>query len=71
MIEKNNELNGGFPPLILKNKNINSNTKERYFATTVINNLNIRQILQSKNDKNILDKNNEKKDNQLEIITSL
>ena len=39
MKTKNNELNGGFPPLILKNKNIKSNNKERYFTPIMKNNL--------------------------------
>ena len=69
MIKKSNELNGGFPPLILKNKNIKSKNKERYFAP--INNLNIRQILQSNTKKNILDEDNKNKDTQLEVVTSL
>ncbi len=68
MIKKNNELNGGFPPLIL-NKNIKSKNKVRYFAPIMKNNLNIRQILQSKTKKNILDEDNKNKDEQLEIIT--
>jgi hypothetical protein len=71
MIKNNNKLNGGFPPLILKNIKIKSDNKERYFVSTIKNNLNIRQILQLKTGKNILDKNNTNKDNELEIINSL
>jgi hypothetical protein len=69
MIKNNNKLNGGFPPLILKNIKTKSDNKERYFAPTIKNNLNIRQILQLKTRKNILDNTN--KDNELEIINSL
>ena len=59
--------NGGFPPLILKNNNKTKNNKERLIASNIIN---IRQMLQTKKSKNILDKlYNEK--NNLEIVTSL
>jgi hypothetical protein len=62
--------NGGFPPLILKNNNKTENNKERLIASNIINNINIRQMVQTKKSTNILDQiHNEK--NNLEIVTSL
>jgi hypothetical protein len=67
---KNNIMNGGFPPLVLKNDSKKANNKERSMATNINNNINIYQILQTKSSKNILDKKqNEIED--LEIITDL
>lgn len=61
--------NGGFPPLIFKNINNKSkNNKERLIAPNIKNNINIRQILQINNTKNILEKNEKE---EINIITSL
>jgi hypothetical protein len=62
--------NGGFPPLILKNNKKSENNKERFITSNIKNNINIRQILETKNIKNILDniKNNK---NNLEVVTNL
>jgi hypothetical protein len=62
--------NGGFPPLILKNNKKSENNKERLIKSNINNNITIRQILQTKNTTNILDKlNNE--NTELDIVTSL
>lgn len=61
---------GGFPPLILKNNKKLENNKERYVTSKINNNINIRQILQTKTTSNILDKIKYKKD-QLDIVTNL
>ncbi len=66
-----NLANGGFPPLIIKNINKKQeNNKERSIASTMKNNINIREILQTKINKNILENIN-KDTNELEIVTSL
>jgi len=58
--------NGGFPPLFLKNnKKHFINNKERFINS----NINIHQILKTKDTKNILDEIKKKDD--LEVITSL
>ena len=57
--------NGGFPPLFLKNNKKSKNNKERFINS----NINIHQILKTKDTKNILDEVKEK--NDLEVITSL
>ena len=63
--------NGGFPPLIIKNINKKQeNNKERLIKSTITNNINIREILQIKTNKNILENINKDK-NELEIVTSL
>ena len=62
--------NGGFPPLILKNNTKSENNKERYITSNINNNINIRQILQTKTTTNILDELKDNKD-QLDIVTSL
>lgn len=62
--------NGGFPPLILKNNKKLENNKERYVTSKINNNINIRQILQTKTTSNILDKIKYEKD-QLDIVTNL
>lgn len=68
---KNNNMNGGFPPLVLKN-NEKGNNKERLMASNINNNINIYQILQTKSNKNILDNFQEHKEtDDLEIITNL
>lgn len=55
-----NLANGGFPPLIIKNINKKQeNNKERSIASTIRNNINIREILQTKINKNILGLMNE------------
>lgn len=67
----NSLLNGGFPPLILKNINNKlNNNKERLISSNIKKNINIREILQTKINKNILDIKKENKDN-LVIVTSL
>lgn len=60
-----NKLNGGFPPLVLINDKKSDNNKERLIAS----NINIRQILQTNNTKNILDEI--KKKEKLDIVTDL
>jgi len=62
--------NGGFPPLILKNNKKSENNKERYVTSNINNNINIRQILQTKTTSNILDKIKYEKD-KLDIVTDL
>lgn len=59
--------NGGFPPIFLKNNEKSKNNKERFIAS---NNINIRQILQTKNTKNILDKT-KVDNNDLEVVDDL
>lgn len=64
-------MNGGFPPLILKdNKKISNNNKERFVSSTIKNNINIKKILETKNTTNILEKDNSIVNN-LDIVTSL
>jgi len=62
--------NGGFPPLVLKNNKKSENNKDRFIVSNIKNNINIRQILQTKNTKNILDKIKDDK-NDLEVVTNL
>jgi hypothetical protein len=62
--------NGGFPPLVFKQNNVNGKNKERFINPSIKNNINIQQILQTKKTINIL---NIKKDNydELEVVTDL
>ncbi len=63
--------NGGFPPLIIKNINKKQeNNKERSIKSTITNNINIREILQTKTNNNILENINKEK-NEVKIVTSL
>lgn len=57
--------NGGFPPLVLKNDKKNTSNKERFFVA------NIHQILETKNNKNILNKEKEDDNDTLEVVTDL
>jgi hypothetical protein len=66
----NTQNNGGFPPLILKNNTKTDKKKEYFIASTINNNINIRQILQTKNTKNILD-NIKKEKEDLDIVVNL
>ena len=59
--------NGGFPPLILKNTK-KTNNKERLFTPST-NNINIHQILEIKNTKNIAD--TIKEPENLDVVTEL
>ena len=66
-----NLANGGFPPLIIKNINKKQgDNKERLISSNIKNNINIREILQIKTNKNILENIN-KDTNELEIVNSL
>jgi hypothetical protein len=77
----NSLLNGGFPPLVLinknkecnnkKNNNKECNNKERNIASKIKNNINIRNILQTNNNKDILEIYNKNKTDELDIINSL
>jgi hypothetical protein len=62
--------NGGFPPLILKNNIKSENNKERFITSDIKKNINIREILQVKKNKNILD-DIKKKDTELDIINDI
>ena len=62
--------NGGFPPLIFKNDIKIGNNKERFITSSINNNINIRQILQTKTTTNILDKIKDDKD-ELDIVNNL
>ena len=61
--------NGGFPPLLFKNNKKSEKNKEYFIASTIYNNINIHEILQTKNNKNILDNINKKE--ELNIIINL
>jgi hypothetical protein len=63
--------NGGFPPLLYCSTKDNKNTqrKERSYPSSIINNINIRQILSNNKKTFILDPN--KNADELEIISEL
>ena len=68
-------MNGGFPPLIIKKNSKLKDNKERTIASTIKNNVNIFQILESKikkdKEKEENNKNKEKKIKEEEILEEI
>jgi len=71
MEKKKVYINGGFPLLLYctsKNNNNDENIKDRFFSSPIINNINIKKIL-STNDNKFINDNNDNNE-QIEIINN-
>ena len=64
--------NGGFPPIKYCNTNeMKKNSKERFFNTAIRNDINIRQILSTKNNSDSLFIDNTKKEDEIHVVDSI
>jgi len=69
---KETYMNGGFPPIRYckpNETNKNKSSKERFFSTSTRNDMNIRQILNTKSNSSFIKQDND--NNDLEIIDEL
>jgi len=69
---KETHMNGGFPPIRYckpNETNKNKSSKERFFSTSTRNDMNIRQILNTKSSSSFIKQDNDNDD--LEIIDEL